>query len=170
MADRWRVPSGKDDVARRQDRVLRLKAAGFTNDQIADRERVEEGWPQRRTAAAVAMDISRAARRQAILGTGDVNDEVAVELVGLAALERTLQTILRTATGGRCGTCGRNGDEKLALQAADRIMSLHAARRDLRALDAPKRKEEHAPDKDSPAERIRQAVGVKLTSIPGGRR
>lgn len=115
------------EVADRRARVLALRAAGATFQQIADQE------PALKSAPAAAMDVKRAleARGTDLAKFADLH--TVLELERLDGLERAAQMIMRAAVNGPIP------DPKLALRAIDRLQRISVSRRRLLGLDQARR-------------------------------
>lgn len=136
----------KDDIVRRQARLLSLRAAGLSLAQIARQEAEETGAPPR-TAEAVAEDI-QAALEERKAADGARGFQIALEVERLDAIQRIMETVLRGSQGGRCGACGRGGDPGLAIKASQTLLRIGERRANLVGLDAKYGTEpEKAPDK-----------------------
>jgi hypothetical protein len=109
-------------VAARRERVLTMRAAGMSYQQIADQE------PSLKTASNACQDAHRALanRRAERVIEGE---PVSLELERLAGLERAAQTVMRTAatTGQSPGT---------VLKAIDRLVSISRRRDSLLGISA----------------------------------
>jgi hypothetical protein len=110
-------------VTERRARVLQLRAAGATFQQIADSEHLA-------TASAAVMDVKRAlaARRKELAEVADAH--VMLELERLDAHERAAQNVLRAAAAA-----GPAHDPSLVLRAIDRLTRISARRCALLGLD-----------------------------------
>jgi hypothetical protein len=149
-------------VADRRARVLRLKALGLSYAQIAKEEARETGQPPRKEAA-IRVDLQRGvAEAELIAEQGDRPTQVAVEIVRLEALERTMQTVLRAATAQPCQHCGSVPDAKMALSASAELRAIGLERRRLRALDAPPQRGEPPAAADPKMASIRRSANRKL--------
>lgn len=128
-------------VAERRDRVLSKRAAGMTYQQIADSE------PTLSTASAAVQDAARALRTRARERVHE-GDPLALELERLETLERTAQTVMRTAaTGG--------ANPALVLKAIDRLTRI-SARRSLLLGIGGHREQGAAPDDKSGLDEVAQ--------------
>jgi hypothetical protein len=148
---------GEDQVAERRLRVLGLRAAGLSDQQIADRE-AEQGLP-RRSARQVAMDVTRALEAASKLPDSRKDLLVALELERLDRLVRSAQTILATASAPACAHCGRSADPELALKAQGRLIQFAERRSALLALD---RKPGEGPAAESPIDELRKRRDGKM--------
>jgi len=108
------------EVAQRRERVLSLRAAGLTYQQIADQE------PTLASASAAVIDAQRALAKRARERLAE-SDHLSLELERIALLERTAQTVMRQAAAG-------SQNPVLVLKAIDRLSALSARRSRLLGL------------------------------------
>jgi len=114
-------------VAERRARVLAMRAAGATFQQIADQE------PDLSSAAAACMDVKRALAARGADLAKLADHAITLELERLDGLERAAQMIMRQAVNGPLP------DPKLALRAIDRLQRISVSRRRLLGLDQAQR-------------------------------
>lgn len=100
-------------------RALQLRVAGMTYDAIAAQE-VQRGLKQR-SADAVRADVRKTLSERL---SEPVEHTRALDAERLDSLNRAVETVLRAAQGGRCGSCGRGGDDELLLKAAGQMLRL----------------------------------------------
>jgi hypothetical protein len=136
----------QEQVAARRARVLQLRAAGATFQQIADAEGLA-------SPGAAAMDVKRAlhARQEQLAALVDVH--VTLELERLDSAERAAQTVLRSASASS------PPDHETVLKAIDRLVRISARRAGLLGLDlqaAPEKPEQGPHRRDELAEARRE--------------
>lgn len=103
------------EVAARRERVLMMRAAGMTCQQICDQE------PTLKTASNVAQDAARALAARVRERKAEGNP-VALELERLAIVERAATTLMRNAA------TGPNASPKLVLASIDRLVKISTRR------------------------------------------
>jgi hypothetical protein len=150
-----------EEVTARRSRVLQLRAAGLSYQEIARQT-------GHKTAAAAAQDATRALRdRQAVGEPAGLFGTL--ELERIDSLERAMQTVLRTAAG--------KGDHETVLKSVDRLTRLSERRSRLlgdgggnagggHSDETPGR---YTASKPGPVEqRVRADIGALMTSHPMG--
>jgi hypothetical protein len=119
------------EVAARRDRVLSMRAAGMTYQQICDNE------PTLSTASAAVQDAQRALKLRA--HERDVEaDALSLELERLGSMERAAQTVMRTAA--------TQGSQRMVLDAIDRLVQISRRRDALLGLSMRAQSHDGEPD------------------------
>jgi hypothetical protein len=147
----------RKQVAARRARVLQLRAAGLSYAEIAK----QVGLP---TAAAAAQDATRALAERKGLADDQSALFVTLEAERLDSLERTAQSVMRSALSG--------GDHETVLKAVDRLVRVSERRGRLQPAGATIRGDAGAGgrgQKPGPVEeRVRADIAALITSHPMG--
>jgi hypothetical protein len=132
-------------VAERRIRVLTLLAAGFRHDQISD-QLTKDGYEGIGTPELVAQDARRALEDLRMLRDHHMEFIVDLELERLGSIQRTVESVLRTAQA--------NQDEPtLVLSASAQLLRISKRRSTLLTLDG---KDAQRPPAEDELERVRR--------------
>jgi hypothetical protein len=144
-------------VAQRRARVLQLRAAGATFQQIADAEGLA-------TASAAVMDVRRALDATGAALAVLAEQHVTLELERLDSAERAAQNVLRGAAQQ-----GANHDPDLVLRSIDRLVRISARRSSLLGLDAsPERHHGPPPQAQSRRDELARKRRDRRTAAAAG--
>jgi len=133
-------PVDHEAIERRRRKVVQLREAGLTYEEIRAQEVADGDVPEPRPLSTVAADWKRYtdAQRDAekdAAGDDGQSEAEALELSRLDKMTTRLEQLVRAAgRKNRCGTCGRVEDPLLVIKLTDQLLKIANVRAEIRGL------------------------------------
>ena len=127
-------------IERRRRKVVQLREAGLTYEEIRAQEVADGDVPEPRPLSSVAADWKRYRDAQSdaerdAAGDDGQSEAEALELSRLDKMTTRLEQLVRAAgRKNRCGTCGRVEDPLLVIKLTDQLLKVANIRAEIRGL------------------------------------